>query len=201
MSRPEKARPRIVCLGDSITYGYPYGPQASWVHLASARTGLHLLNRGVNGDTSSQLYRRFERDVAAEDPTHVIILAGANDAWQNRLLSQYQENITAIITAARKAQIIPVAGLPTPVAIRSWSAAFPHIEGLEERAALLDSYRRWLSTYASTQGIAAIDFYTALLCSETGEPNESYFVDGVHPSREGYRQLAQVVEPGLFRGG
>ena len=42
---------KIVCLGDSLTYGYGVPRKDGWVSLAAQATGHTLVNKGVSGDT------------------------------------------------------------------------------------------------------------------------------------------------------
>lgn len=51
---------KIVAIGDSITYGFPYLPCMSWVHIVGEELGFSIINKGVNGNTSSQMVERFE---------------------------------------------------------------------------------------------------------------------------------------------
>jgi lysophospholipase L1-like esterase len=69
---------KIVFFGDSLTEG-TWG--VSYVDKAAALLpGHHFLNRGVNGDTSLNLYRRVSQDVIAEKPDGVFMMVGVNDA-------------------------------------------------------------------------------------------------------------------------
>ena len=45
----------ILCLGDSLTYGYGVPREESWCALASRLTGHRFLNHGVNGASLSEL--------------------------------------------------------------------------------------------------------------------------------------------------
>lgn len=68
----------IVFFGDSLTQG-TYG--VSYVDkVASAFPQHRFINRGMNGDTSLNLYRRVTRDVIDLRPDGVFIMVGANDA-------------------------------------------------------------------------------------------------------------------------
>jgi lysophospholipase L1-like esterase len=68
----------IVCFGDSLTQG-TFG--AGVVdHVAAAFPNHRFLNKGINGDTSLNLYRRVTRDVIAYRPDGVLIMIGVNDA-------------------------------------------------------------------------------------------------------------------------
>jgi lysophospholipase L1-like esterase len=69
---------KIVFFGDSLTEG-TWG--VSYVDKATALLpGHHFLNRGVNGDTSLNLYRRVSQDVISERPDGVFMMVGVNDA-------------------------------------------------------------------------------------------------------------------------
>ncbi|MDR1160507.1 MAG: GDSL-type esterase/lipase family protein, partial [Syntrophomonadaceae bacterium] len=68
---------KIVCIGDSITWGFPFGPEYSWVYQLEKSLEAEVINEGINGNTTSQMWRRFEHDVIKQRPSHVIIMGGA----------------------------------------------------------------------------------------------------------------------------
>ncbi|MFZ5639552.1 MAG: GDSL-type esterase/lipase family protein [Bacillota bacterium] len=158
----------IVCLGDSITWGFPWGPDFSWVKLAAETTGVSLVNKGVNGDTTEDLIRRFNGDVAALKPSHLIMMAGTNDACLSMPLKQYAANCHALVEKAESHRITPALGLPIP-------ADDSFIEGR------LAEYRRWIVDYCEANRIAVLDFGPVSL------------LDDVHPDREGYLQMAEAA--------
>ena len=54
----------LVCLGDSIVYGYGTYPMGAWPRLAGEALGIRILNQGENGDTDAdgrqkQLSRKY----------------------------------------------------------------------------------------------------------------------------------------------
>ena len=53
----------LVCLGDSIVYGYGVSGRYAWPYLASQALGIHILNKGENGDTADGMNVRFMEDV------------------------------------------------------------------------------------------------------------------------------------------
>jgi lysophospholipase L1-like esterase len=68
----------LVCFGDSITEG-TIG--ASYIDILRQRLPacVHVVNAGVNGDTTLNLLRRVERDVVRRRPDLVVIMVGLND--------------------------------------------------------------------------------------------------------------------------
>lgn len=189
-------RDKVVCLGDSITYGYPFGPQASWVRICSESLQLKMLNKGINGDTAGQMRRRLRSDALSYNPAYLIVLGGINDAWVGVTFKDFKENVTTIIGETFLNGACPVLGVTSPINVIGM-AGFPQddIVGLTSD---LEAYRDWIREYAASERLPVIDFYTPLLDQKTGKANPSYFVDEGHPNEEGYRKLAENAEKVLY---
>jgi lysophospholipase L1-like esterase len=168
--------PKIVALGDSITYGFPYLPDRSWVRLAADELGLQMINKGINGDTTWGMLERFSADVLAHRPSHVIIMGGANDAFERIAAEDVVDNIRQMVKAAIDNAIVPFLGLPTPCNFA------------EET--LLAKYRQSLRQYVATEGIDVIDFYSAMVNLVGSGIREGLHVDGIHPNEAGYQIMA-----------
>ncbi|MDU4961099.1 MAG: GDSL-type esterase/lipase family protein [Sporomusaceae bacterium] len=168
----------IVALGDSLTYGFPYSPDRSWVQLSAAELGITLLNRGVNGDTTAGMLRRFSGDVLACQPSHVIILGGTNDIFERIDAENAVHHIRLMAQMARKRSVVPFIGLPPPCCF---------IE------AQLANYRQALRQYAVDAAVELIDFYTPLLSPDGWGTGPGLDIDGVHPSETGYRLMAAAA--------
>lgn len=171
---------KLAAIGDSITYGFPYSPSASWLDIAARHFGLEYLNRGVNGDTTRQMVRRFSRDVSYYQPTHVIVMGGTNDVFESVSTKEIINNIVSIIASSRDNGITPILGLPIPCS-DLWA---------EKQ---LSEYRAGLRTIALAQSIHIIDFYSAM-AGEGGLGIKScLYCDGVHPNEAGYKVMAAVA--------
>ncbi|RYD01896.1 hypothetical protein N752_27615 [Desulforamulus aquiferis] len=111
-------RDTILCLGDSITFGYPEGPQISWVARVSKVTGFKLFNRGISGETTGQMLARFIKYREESLSAYMIFLGGHNDGWQGIPLKETQENIKQVVELAFERGICPLLGLPSPLNIQ-----------------------------------------------------------------------------------
>lgn len=179
---------RIVALGDSLTYGFPYLPSSSWVQLVADETGLKVINKGANGNTTAGMLVRFNRDVLQNKPSHVIIMGGANDAFENIAVAEVNNNIQQMAELALHEGVIPIIGLTPPCNFAS-----------EE--ALLGQYRQVLRDYAVRMEFTILDFYTAM-ANSNGFIKNGLHVDGVHPNKAGYRVMADAAAEilGLING-
>lgn len=169
---------KIVAIGDSITEGYPFTNQESWVEHLAKEVESEVLNRGLCGDFTSGMLKRFQRDVLDHAPTHVIILGGANDAYEKIHVEIVSENFKAMEDSCRQHGIIPIFGLTTPSL-------------LPEEEQLLIEYRNWLKSYADNKGIILVDFYSPFL--NKIREGARLFIDEVHPSMEGYALMGEVA--------
>ncbi len=169
---------KLVCLGDSITWGYPFGNSYSWVAISAEALNIPVVNRGINGDTARDLLYRFQKDVLDEKPSHVFIMVGTNDAAISMSLNSFQDKIVKLYKTSVVHGIVPILGLPIPSADK-W---------LEYR---LEKFRLWLKEYAFSNKTVVMDFSPAMLLNDRTINRECY-IDDVHPSKKGYRSMAEV---------
>jgi len=120
MDHDGKARLRIVCLGDSITYGFPWGPEASWVSMLARVIDGEVINKGINGNTTWDMVNRFDRAVLKYNPTHVIIMGGINDVICGESFDRIAFNLQAMVDKALDAGIKVILGLPTAIDNEYW---------------------------------------------------------------------------------
>ncbi|WP_406676554.1 SGNH/GDSL hydrolase family protein [Moorella sp. ACPs] len=185
----------LVGIGDSLTWGYPFGPEASWLDLAGRATGLVVVNRGISGETTGEMLARFDQDVVRLAPRAVTIMGGTNDAWAGLAVTEVINNVRAMVDKALRSGIQPVMALPPPLC--QTGSDIP-VSFLEKMAALLAAYRDACRDLALSEGLKLLDFFTPLLEPGTGWGKREYFVDDAHPSRPGYQVMAGVAVP-LFR--
>jgi acyl-CoA thioesterase I len=171
---------KIVALGDSITEGYPFTNQESWVKYLAQVLQCPVLNQGICGDSTSGMRERFRRDVLAYTPTHVIILGGANDACERIHLKRVSVNFMGMAESCSQNGIIPIFGLPTPSLFA-------------EEEKFLSEYRNWLKGYADALNIMVVDFHSPFLDRIGAGQGPQLFVDGIHPSMEGYALMGETV--------
>jgi acyl-CoA thioesterase-1 len=176
---------KIVCLGDSITYGFPFGPAYSWTEMLSRVIDGEIINRGINGNTTTEMLQRFDRHVLKSNPTHVIIMGGINDVLLRESYDRIIWNFEAMIAKARENDIQVILGTPTAV-------DEPEFERLVERI------RVWIKNYARENSIKIIDFARAFYDSNGRMRTELLLADGGHPTENGYRAMFEVIDLGIF---
>jgi len=94
---PRPAR-RILCLGDSITFGYGVGDDETYpaaLGRALAAQGVEVVNGGVTGYTSHQVRRLVGRLATALRPEVIVVCIGWNDRTRREATDrEYQRRLT-----------------------------------------------------------------------------------------------------------
>lgn len=99
---------QILILGDSITAGYGLKPEQAYPYLLSQKLNLSVVNRGVNGDTTSDGLARLSEDILTEKPWMVIIGLGGNDFLQKVPKKITEQNLKSIISQIQAENAITV---------------------------------------------------------------------------------------------
>lgn len=175
---------KIVCIGDSITYGFPYGSNASWTRYLGEATGHQIINRGINGNTTSEMIDRFDRHVIRENPDWVTVMGGTNDVVWRESIDRITWNLREMIEKAEAAGIKVVLGLLVPV-------EEPEMEARVTRI------RSWTVQYAREHQLPVIDFYSVFI-DDHGFIRSDLLLDGAHPTEEGYRRMFDAIPLDIF---
>lgn len=168
----------LAALGDSITYGYPYTPQESWVEILKRETGWHVINAGVSGDTFNDMILRLEKEVLIHRPQIVTLMGGTNDVYVGMSQPQIKQSFLAIVERLQKEKIQIWIGLPLPV------------DDPTERC--LMSWRSWLKIFCREQGLVLVDFYQDFINND-GKIREDLLLDGCHPRIKGYEVMGRRI--------
>ncbi len=184
LGSPAAGENRVVFMGDSITEGWK---------LQESFPGKLYINRGISGQTTSQMLLRFRQDVIDLEPKVVVILAGTNDFAENTgpvTLEQVEGNLVSMVQLATANDIRVVLCSVLPAVHYWW-----HPE-LKNPAPKIAALNQWLKDYAAEKGYVYVDYYSAMADAAGGLP-QKLSPDGVHPSAAGYAVMAPLAEAGI----
>lgn len=176
------AEQTIIFFGDSITAGYGLeNPDEAFPGLIEARieaAGLpyRVVNAGLSGETTAGGLRRV--DWILRQPCDVFVLGlGGNDGLRGIDPAEIERNLVAILAKVRTKN-------PDAALVVAGMQIFPSM-GEDYRAA----YRAAFPAAAGAAGAEVIPF---LLDGVGGVP-ELNLGDGIHPTAEGHRIVAENV--------
>lgn len=173
-----KADKTVVAFGDSITYGYPFSPEKSWVEILRKASGWKVINSGISGDTFQDMLLRIKRDVLDHNPDIVIVMAGTNDVYTGMSQSRIQLCFDTLMDRLFSNGIEVWLGIPLPV------------EDSTEKS--LGLWRNWLRNYAREKRLFVIDFCQDFL-DPAGNIRDGLLLDGCHPGALGYKVMGERI--------
>jgi acyl-CoA thioesterase-1 len=175
-------RPTILFLGTSLTAGYGIDPELAYPALVQRKinaAGLdyQVINAGVSGETSAGARRRVDWLLEQQPVSVLVIETGANDGLRGLPPDSLRANIRAIIDRARQLQPsakIVLLGMRMPpnygrAYTRQFESVYPEL--------------------ARSTGATLVPF----LLDGVGGINALNQPDGIHPTAEGQRQMAETV--------
>lgn len=183
LGQPAAGESRVIFFGDSITEAWS---------LPTFFPGKPYVNRGVSGETTSQMLLRFRQDVIDLSPKVVVILAGTNDIAGNTgpiTLKAIEGNLASMVEIAQANGVRVVLSSVLPAFDYPWR----HGQQPVEKIAALNS---WLKDCATTHRLVYLDYYTAMQDAKHGLPPD-LSGDGVHPSAAGYAVMQPLVEKAI----
>ena len=177
---------KVVCFGDSNTYGYDprswlggrYPADSRWVDLLAQKTGWEVVNLGENGRCIP-----LQPITLPADANLVIVMLGTNDLLQGctpeKTADRMKHFLQSLLLAPERILLIA----PPPMAPGEWVTG----SSLIESSHLLAKYYRELA------GQLDVRF------SDAGDWHITLTYDGVHFTEQGHQAFAQGLAQEVWR--
>ena len=168
---------KVICFGDSNTYGYDprgyfggrYDADCRWVDILALETGWTISNMGQNGREIPSVAPTLPADTDL-----LIVMLGTNDLLQGRSPEQAVERLERFLSGIslerRKLLLIT----PPPMALGAWVPSQQLIDNSR-------TFARFCQALAEQLGIRFAD---------AGKWDISLAYDGVHFTEQGHRAFA-----------
>lgn len=173
----------VVFLGDSITQLWGSHPE-TWF----SEPG--WINRGIGGQTTSQLLLREKKDALDLHPRAILLEGGSNDMRLGFTPEEIRDNFLSLGELAQAHHIAVFVATMTPTC-----DCFRPLSGLRtvER---IHELNQLLAAMCKARHWHLIDINTPLAETQ-GKMIKDLTIDGVHPNDKGYRLLAPIIEKSL----
>src|SRR5579872_535846 len=184
---PARGENRVVFFGDSIT--------DLW-KLAEYFPGKPYINRGISGQTTSQMLVRFRQDAIDLQPKIIVILAGTNDIAGNTgpmRLEDIEANYASMAELAQAHDIRIVLASVLPVHNYTSQSQDLFAQRSPEKILRLN---RWLKTYCAVNGHIYLDYFSAMV-DDKGLLKRDLADDGLHPNVAGYRLMVPLAQAAI----
>ena len=165
---------------------------------------IEVFNAGFPGDTTLELLKKFQRDVAAREPDLVVLLIGSNDMlYPGHMLTigEYCKNLNTLLdrTAVIGADVILMTAphFITALLLENYPQTIEHALAPEDRLQQLNSCIREV---AEERSLELVDLYNIITpVDESADslimnPANSNRRDGMHFTANGNQAAAQAVD-------
>lgn len=184
----------LLFIGDSIVEWWELGPYFS-------RFGC-VVNRGIGGERTCELVKRFSQDAIDLDPSLIVVCEGINDfsplmekykdntlteSDKDRAISELEENYRALFSMLKKSGKRAVMCSVLPIGTHD----FRNDMIVRANAAIRKLCGEFSAPYA--------DFYAKLTREDGLTLKDVTFGDLLHPHVVGYNAMAEVLTPILER--
>lgn len=181
-------RYNVVFMGDSITQYWISANRGNPTFF----TDNDWYNRGISGNTTADMLARFNYDLEQLAPKVMVFCGGTNDIAQNDGVfvsnEEILENIKTMVTRAEAVGTSVILCSLLPANKYYWSTA------IENPSQEIKKVNDMIKAYAAEKGIPYVDYWTPLHDETDGLP-EKYTSDGVHPNKDCYLIMQDIIKP------
>ncbi|MDN3688829.1 GDSL-type esterase/lipase family protein [Cyclobacterium jeungdonense] len=164
-----------------------------------------IINKGAGGNNSLDLLARLDRDVLSENPDMVFILAGMHDMINLHKFLDYgtfRKSYQKIINKLKDEGIETVLMSLTPVDTNAISGRYELSFFDSPPLTRIQRANEIIADLAKVNGLPMIDLYQEFVSRKSPNPGKSSLIrnlansgkaDGVHPTSEGNRIIAEQI--------
>ena len=152
--------------------------------------------RGVSGELTCDMRKRFRRDVLDCAPAYVVVLGGTNDLGWNVEPQVILQNLKDMYERALNAGVQPV-GMTVP-SIRIETNTSQERTWVQRSIELRHELNRFILDSFSQWKMPCIDLFTATRETESHLLADRFSNDGLHLSTEGYQLIATLLWEQVF---
>ncbi|MBS5939839.1 GDSL family lipase [Clostridium sartagoforme] len=179
-----------VFIGDSLTFGYGVSKNKSWIEFykefcIEKGNNINIINKGINGNTTTDMLNRFTEDVTSLNPSTIFIMGGTNDLLSNRAIDSIIDNIDLMIQESLTCTDSIIIGIPPRIIKEDAYRLFMPSLTYDYCEKSLPKLREILIKLCNKYKLKYIDFYDLTSSINHNE----YYIDGIHFNENGHKLL------------
>lgn len=183
---------RLLVIGDSLLTGYGVPSDKSWFKLVQEQSDETIINKGIDGHTSSDILMRFAEDVVCNAPDIAFIMAGTNDALRGRTANYIFNNILEMIKISLDSGIVPIVILQPTINVEMAEKIYGEdAHNYKATDNSIKRYRRLIEDFCNDEHIDTIDFNKAFNEMDVTLHPEKYYTDGIHLTEFAHQKVSE----------
>lgn len=175
----------FVFIGDSLTYGYGVNKNNNWVESLNPFIPLDIINKGINGNTTTDMLNRFTEDVISYSPKKIFIMGGTNDFLSNRSLYSVLDNLELMLKEALTITKDVIIGIPPIIIKEDAYRLFMQSSTYDYCEKQLQLLGKSIIELCNKYTVTYVDFYSLTFKFSSN----NIFIDGIHLNNNGQNLL------------
>jgi lysophospholipase L1-like esterase len=189
----------FVFIGDSITHLWD-------VQSYFGSKGTVVVNRGIGGDETGYVRKRFSADVLQLKPKYVVIKIGINNTWildawmeddrkdTEQIDQEVTNDIEQMLLLAQEQGIVPIicSILPTCISMNV---------NTRIRNALIIQINDKIKILAERLQVTYVDYHSRMVAEDGQTLRSELSYDGIHPDVYGYNLMVEIFRETLISKG
>lgn len=176
---------KLLCLGDSLTYGYDVPLALRWTTVVAQELGITIDNEGVCGDTTAGMVYRLQF-LKLSDYDGFFLMGGSNDVLMDTPVDQTKRHLSDMAATMARTGKPVVLGIPPLMTGQSALFGWQRTSDVSRHNEMLRELGGYIQALCREKEYYPISFAAVMT-------DESLYADGVHPNSGGYGLVAQAA--------
>lgn len=194
----ELIKPQILCLGDSIIFGYGVSADEAWINvLANMAPEYSFINEGMCGANTAAIKQRWQYLTTQTQARQLILNGGVNDLLMGLPATKVLSNTQMIITEAAEIMDDIILLLPFKISTNpglwAWVPA-PQCFYINKQ---IDFLVTELTKIAQRQHIKTVDLN--VIFAEEDKHHPQFLNDGIHIQPLLHKRIAVLIYEQILR--
>ncbi|MEO6816474.1 MAG: GDSL-type esterase/lipase family protein [Edaphobacter sp.] len=172
---------------------------SAFLHASPAAAAPKVINLGYPGFNTAELDAKLDQGLQLAKPKYMILMAGANDALNDKKFLSAEQTRLHLLAMVRRAQdsgaTVILVTTHDPDLKRLLQRHRPEDYGASSPLNRLAIVNSIVVEVAAQQNVTVVDFHKTL--AQAGGANTDLSTDGVHLTAKGYGMLARAVRAKL----
>lgn len=177
---------KILCIGDSLTYGYDVPLAQRWTSIVAKQLGVTIANEGICGDTTSGMTYRLDF-LHLSQYNAFFLMGGSNDVLTEVPLDDITARLGAMVQTLQQEGMPLFLGIPPLTQPESVYYGWQKSSDVACHNDMLREIGAFVRLVCKEKGCYPID------CNEALQDDSDLYADGVHPNVQGYAKLAELI--------
>lgn len=188
---------KLLCLGDSLTYGYDVPRPQRWTTLVEKELGITIDNQGVCGDTTEGMQYRLQF-LRLEAYDAFFLMGGSNDVLMDAPVAETKRRLAEMARTLAQTGKPVCLGIPPQMTADSARFGWQREGDVLRHQDMAQDIASFVRMLEREKDYVLVPFDTVVSDQIECDAGRPLYADGIHPNAAGYERFAALASS-IFR--